>query len=723
MDSSPLKATELSSPTPGTAIVKARAIKLPPKLPRGTSYSVPFYLLTPGKALATTIELGSTLALILVYFVLPFEIAFVDAPSLPDPSNALYIFNRLIDLAFTLDILANFCTAYEIDAPDESGGDDDDDDSILKRRIAYETRLSKIWMRYLKGWLVMDLASMGPSVIDIQLAFTSVDGDVLDAGLNASLASNATKVAGGSGDLAMLKMTRTLKLFKMLKMARMLKMLKMLRLAKMVKFMTQDGVVKRTIDTLAVEFAQHARKVRVLRLLMMIFLITHIMACTLGIAATFGEERLDSWWGTHGYCWPDDLYKIGPAEPEIARCIPAARQYLVCFHICLGFILKMPWGPFITKGPGVPFHYNGDSNSMFQVHEHLVFMVVSYFGALLSMYTTGAFVSVAAAKDGKTMQEEVISFSNQYKVPSSSRRRMLRYFQDLSNMSGTVPKGDLFTKLSPSLARELILDIHSSWLDKLPFKPFLEADIRGTKRPRSALRTSQVLCSQIALSMTSALYVQDERPVPGRLYVVLKGRAEQAGCRQLKVYDNWGCFDLINEVKPNTRGTVKAKAALQVVYLTQDNSRAILKKHPEASASFRRMRTWALLWRLRRGIRRAAAMEMGTLGLHTPPGTRRVRNVMGGGAPRENTGDRSFKMGLSEPSSNSSTQRPMQAHRDPSSPTFLANQSGARVELRMAAVEESMNTLHKALTPLIEHFTKSTDHQNSSFFRSNPLSA
>ena len=90
--------------------------------------------------------------------------------------------------------------------------------------------------------------------------------------------------------------------------------------------------------------------------------------------------RLDSWWGTHGYCWPDDLYKIGPAEPEISRCIPAARQYLVCFHICLGFILKMPWGPFITKGPGVPFHYDGDSNSMFKVytgtspsHEHLAF--------------------------------------------------------------------------------------------------------------------------------------------------------------------------------------------------------------------------------------------------------------------------------------------------------------------------------------------------------------
>ena len=75
----------------------------------------------------------------------------------------------------------------------------------------------------------MDLASMGPSVIDIQLAFTSVDDDLLDVGLNSSLASNATKVAGGSGDLAMLKMTRTLKLFKMLKMARMLKMLKMLR--------------------------------------------------------------------------------------------------------------------------------------------------------------------------------------------------------------------------------------------------------------------------------------------------------------------------------------------------------------------------------------------------------------------------------------------------------------------------------------------------------------
>ena len=120
-----------------------------------------------------------------------------------------------------------------------------------------------------------------------------------------------------------------------------------------------------------------------------------------------------------------------------------------------------------------------------------------------------------------------------------------------------------------------------------------------------------------------------------------------------------------------------------------------------------------------------AYMHAGTLNLPTPPGTRRIKAMAGGSAPRDPLGERSFikgSGGLSEPPlTPGSSQRPMQAYRDASSPTFSANQSGARVELRMAAVEESMNTLHKALTPLIEHFTKSTD--NSSFFRSNPLAA
>ena len=32
-------------------------------------------------------------------------------------------------------------------------------------------------------------------------------------------------------------------------------------------------------------------------------LICHIQACLLGVSAIFADEKVASWWGTHGYCW------------------------------------------------------------------------------------------------------------------------------------------------------------------------------------------------------------------------------------------------------------------------------------------------------------------------------------------------------------------------------------------------------------------------------------
>ena len=215
-------------------------------------------------------------------------------------------------------------SAYEKRDGEEEVTLEDDDDRPAATQ--YEVRLHQIFLRYLRGWLVMDFFSMVPSFLDVQLAFTTLDPPV-----GASGAANSTggENAGGN-NVAALKLTRTLKLFKMLKMARMLKMLKMLRLLKMIKFLSQDGPVKRTIDNLAVNFAQHARKVRVFRLLLMIFLIAHIFGCILGIGATFGDEKLASFWGTHGYCWPNELYQLSPAEPPISRCVGAFYQYFVC---------------------------------------------------------------------------------------------------------------------------------------------------------------------------------------------------------------------------------------------------------------------------------------------------------------------------------------------------------------------------------------------------------
>ena len=53
------------------------------------------------------------------------EIAFVDAPTFPDPSDGLYIFNRVLDAIFAVDMVLQFFTAVA-----KRPGDDDLDFAV-----------------------------------------------------------------------------------------------------------------------------------------------------------------------------------------------------------------------------------------------------------------------------------------------------------------------------------------------------------------------------------------------------------------------------------------------------------------------------------------------------------------------------------------------------------------------------------------------------------------
>lgn len=93
------------------------------------------------------------LALILIFFVLPFEIAFVDSPNVPDPTDGLYIFNRVIDLIFVLDLgLTFFIALPKGDAVEEEDEDmfseDDQRVGLMKRKVHYEFGLRPIARRY-----------------------------------------------------------------------------------------------------------------------------------------------------------------------------------------------------------------------------------------------------------------------------------------------------------------------------------------------------------------------------------------------------------------------------------------------------------------------------------------------------------------------------------------------------------------------------------------------
>ena len=603
----------------------------------------PWYIVLPNSPICTASELLAMFALILIFFVLPFEIAFVDAPNVPDARDGLYIFNRSIDFIFLIDLGLTFFVAFA-KVEDGSGIPEDDEEAlddeasggsgggILKQKVNYEFGLLPIACRYLRGWLLLDAFSMIPSGFDIYFAVVGAagsddddDGDGSPGHATAAtlrmLSEAALDADGGAGagspnGLGAARLTRTLKLVKIMRMARMLKMLRLLRLTKLLKFMQKDGPAKQALAYLTVALAEHTRKLRVARLMLIMLLIAHMMTCALGLSATFGEQKLHSWWGTHGYCWPDDLYQLGPHEPLKSRCVDAADQYLICFHLALSLCFKIPFGPFVLQGPGEAYFHNTASNVMFQTHEHAAFVFVGLIGALNGMFITGTFVAVVSAKDGATVTEKVTSFCRKYNVSHTSRKTMLTYFQSLGELSGTAPSGDLFYKLSPNLLVELILDVHGKWLLNLPFAPCLYRNpYTGADRLAAHKKIGGALLTKITLAMVPALYIQRERPSSGRLYVVVKGLALQMTTRGLlKAADSWGGYSLLvssnsDKHKASLTGTVRALTSLQVVYIDAEKFHRIPHDNPEVMPAFTRMRVWALLRRLSYGIIRAAVKE------------------------------------------------------------------------------------------------------------------
>ena len=83
-------------------------------------------------------------------------------------SSPSYWINRLIDLIFTLDMVKEFLMAFKTST--KSG-------ATVESR--WETRLGNIALRYARGWLLLDVASIIPSLFELQI---DTDGDSAGAG-------------------------------------------------------------------------------------------------------------------------------------------------------------------------------------------------------------------------------------------------------------------------------------------------------------------------------------------------------------------------------------------------------------------------------------------------------------------------------------------------------------------------------------------------------------
>ena len=92
-----------------------------------------------------------------------------------------------------------------------------------------------------------------------------------------------------------------------MRVSRLLKVLRLVRLLKSAPLLRRllnpqrCSSIAYLRDSVTLAMVEHTRKLRIARLIVLMLLVTHLMACLLGISAVFAEQKLDSWWGAHGY--------------------------------------------------------------------------------------------------------------------------------------------------------------------------------------------------------------------------------------------------------------------------------------------------------------------------------------------------------------------------------------------------------------------------------------
>ena len=105
-------------------------------------------LIDPQSVFMRRWDISMIVALFLTAIVTPFEVSFLRSSTYGDPVDALFIFNRVLDVVFIYDILMNFFIKIEV----TSG-------PMGKRTLRTRAEIARY---YIKTWFLIDVVSVLP---------------------------------------------------------------------------------------------------------------------------------------------------------------------------------------------------------------------------------------------------------------------------------------------------------------------------------------------------------------------------------------------------------------------------------------------------------------------------------------------------------------------------------------------------------------------------------
>ena len=185
-------------------------------------------------------------ALMFTAFVTPFDVAFLNPPdSLWE--SPLFIFNRVIDIIFIIDLLLQFVLQYQ-------------SKPTITEASRWISDRQMIALHYLQGWFALDVISLLPSIAD----FIQNDRDCLQESTDKTYLAKS------------LRIIRTLRLIKVLRLTR------------------AGRIIKRRQARVHISYSQQV----LIRCFAVLTLTIHWFSCIFVLQTRFSDDQLQTWKGS-----------------------------------------------------------------------------------------------------------------------------------------------------------------------------------------------------------------------------------------------------------------------------------------------------------------------------------------------------------------------------------------------------------------------------------------
>lgn len=334
----------------------------------------------------------ASLAIILciMAFYIPYRVCFFWEQDNEEEETPIFIFESIVDAIFAVDIILNFVTSYTSES------------SLVTspRRIA---------LHYLRGYFFVDLIATIP--------------------FGYILTSSSFAVANKLGKLGKLP-----KLVKFVRAARLLKLLRVYRL--------HDFIMK-----LEVEFNIHHGYSRMIKIVLLILLVTHMVGCLWFLIGIDNDDGMNQGW----------VYRYSLDQS------PRYAQYIAAMYWAFSTLTTVGYGDISARTPQE------------QTYSMLMMLVgVTWYAFIIS--SISAIMSSFDAKN-KALREKMVcvqEFIRTTKLPRDLAVQVRGFFEFKGKSkhafhSSNYDVDELLDELGSGLRAEILMHLERHLIDKIPF--------------------------------------------------------------------------------------------------------------------------------------------------------------------------------------------------------------------------------------------------------------